>query len=47
MEERRRDEMVIQRLEEMAKRLEDLEQLVRILFGDKVESYHKEPLSKS
>ena len=47
MEERRRDEMVIQRLEEMAKRLENLEQIVRMFFGDKVESYHKEPLSRS
>ena len=41
MEERRRDEMLIQRLEKMAKRLEDLEQIVRTLFGDKAESYQK------
>jgi len=47
MEERRRDEIVIQRLEEMAKRIENLEQIVRALLGDKAESYHKEPLSES
>jgi len=46
-EEQRRDEMVIQRLEEMAKRLENLERIVHVLFGDKAESYQKEPLSKS
>jgi len=34
-------------LEEMAKRLEDLERTVHMLFGDKAESYHKELLSKS
>jgi len=45
-EERRKDEMVIHRLEEMAKRLEDLERIVHKLFYDKAELYRKGSLSK-
>jgi len=41
MEERRRDEMLIRRLEELAKRLEALEETFHHVFGVKAESYRK------